>query len=36
MKKKLFPNKIVKTIFGIQNENSYKRIHSLDKIFSKI
>ena len=34
--KKLFPNKIVKTIFGIQNENSYKRIHSLDKIFSKL
>ena len=38
---KLNANKIiykntVKTIYNIQNENSYKRIHSLDKIFSKL
>lgn len=34
--KKLFPDVIVKTIYNIQNDNTYKRIHLLDKTFSKL
>ena len=34
--KKIFKNYKVKTIYNIQEEDSYKRIHSLDMIFSKL
>ena len=33
---KIINNNNVKTIYNIQNEHSYKRIHLLDKIFSKL
>ena len=33
---KIINNNKVKTIYNIQNENSYKRIHLLDKVFSNL